>query len=109
MREVRTLRALPSLAPPSVALRGHAGPVSRRRYYAVRYLARYGTYTMLGKSVMVRTFASEAERDAWVADQAPTTSILFDGRREAVAAFSSVTERGNGTMVPIAEAVPGLA
>lgn len=80
----------------------------RVRYYAVRYPNdRYrGSYSLTGRRCVVRTFATAAERDAYVAAQPDRNSVTFDGVRMAVPASTLLTE--NGRTVAIAEAVPGV-
>ena len=78
-----------------------------KRWYGLRHTSR-GSYTVLGRPVLVRTFGSEQERTTWLAEQADPSSILFDGRREAVSGMTEVTERGTGRTMHISEAVPGL-
>lgn len=84
-------------------------PVVRQvKYYAVRYPndRHRGSYSLTGRRCLVRTFGSEAERDAYVAAQPDRNSVLFDGERTAVPATTLLTE--NGRLCPIAEAVPGI-
>jgi hypothetical protein len=77
------------------------------RFYGIRYTAR-GSYSLLGRRLIVRTFATEAERAAWLAEQREESSVLYDGPREPVNAWTLVTERGTQRTVPVAEAVPGI-
>ena len=81
-------------------------PKRGRRWYGVRYGR--GGYAILGRRCLVRTFGSEAERDEWVAAQAPRHSILFDGECVAVSATTYVTEWPRGQTIHISEAIPGL-
>ena len=78
------------------------------RYYALHFPngRHRGSYASLGRRCMVRTFGSEAERDAYVAAQPSPNSVLFDGGRTAVPASTLLTE--NGRLVAIAEAVPDI-
>lgn len=54
----------------------------------------------------MRTFDTEALRDAYVAEQPRRESVLFDGQRLGVPATTLLTD--NGRTIMIAEAVPGL-
>lgn len=78
------------------------------RHYALRFpVGRHqGAYSLTGRRCLVRTFATAAERDAYVEDQPPKNSVLFDGERQAVPSSTLLTDAGR--TVPISEAVPGL-
>lgn len=81
--------------------------MARQRIFAVRYTPN-GSYSLTGRPCLVRTFATEADRAAWLAEERPVTSVLHDGRREAVVPWTLVTDRHTRKAIPIAEAVPGL-
>lgn len=78
------------------------------RHYALRFPNdRYrGSYSLTGRRCLVRTFATAADRDAYVEAQPPVNSVLFDGERRAVPASTLLTD--NGRTIGISEAVPGL-
>lgn len=77
------------------------------RLYAVRY-TRNGSYSLTGRPCIVRTFATAADRDAWLAEERPTTSVLYDGKREPVVPWTLVAERSTQKAIAIVEAVPGI-
>lgn len=69
--------------------------------------ARYtGAYSLTGRRCLVRTFVTAAERDAYVMEQPPKNSVLFDGERIAVPSSTLLSDAGR--TISISEAVPGL-
>lgn len=77
------------------------------KHYALRFTNR-GSYATLGRRCIVRTFATEYQRDEYVRQQPPKNSVTFDGERRAMPASTLLTEQGTGRLTPIAEAVPGI-